>query len=141
MKKRNILVILIAIVVIFGFVILEMNRIISNISSPSKIFYCSRDTDCVFVCGSCENVTYFDSNPPSQCATATQTGTRSCFCVNNQCSIVTNATTQSSFIQSNGSEGFNNYYIFIGIIVVVAFIVLAVFVNYMMKSPTEMWLL
>lgn len=135
------MVISIVIIAIFGFAILELNPIIFNISAPSKTFYCSKDTDCIFVCGSCENVTYFDSNPPSQCVISTQTVARSCFCVNNQCGIATNVTTQPSFIQSNGSEGFNGYDIFIGIIVVVAFIVLAVFVNYMMKTPTEMWLI
>ena len=144
MKKRNVLAILLAIIVIFAFVILETNQTISNILSPSKTFYCSKDTDCVFVCGSCENVTYFDSNPPSQCSTTTQTGARSCFCVNSQCNNAvnaTNATSQPSFIQPSGFESFDIHYIFIGIIVVVAFIVLAVFINYLMKSPTETWVL
>lgn len=138
MKKRNVLLISIAVVVIFGFAVIELYHIIPNISSQSKTFYCSKDTDCVSVCGFCENVTYFDANPPSQCATQTQTGARSCFCVNNVCSSVTNSTTSSS-IQPNVTEGFNTYYVFIGIIVVVGFIILAVFVNYLMKSPTENW--
>jgi hypothetical protein len=137
MKKKTFWIILAALAIFILFIFLHY----STIPTMSSIFVCIQDTDCISVCGSCENLTYFHSNPPPPCAThINETGARTCYCENSQCSSIINATTQPSYIQPQESRSSNNSYILIGIVVVIVFVLLGAFVNYLMKSPTETWL-
>jgi hypothetical protein len=139
MKKSNrkiFAILAAAFVVILSAYIFLQYPIFNN---PTIKSFCAKDTDCVSVCGSCVNVTYFHSNPPEQCAVSLNNTGRSCFCVNNICSVQTNVTSeQQPIIQTKSSDIFT-FYILIAVIVVTVFLAIGFFVNHLMNSPTETW--
>jgi hypothetical protein len=141
MKKpnRKIFAILVAafVIVLSAYIFLQQYLISNNSIIKS---FCTKDTDCVSVCGSCVNITYFHSNPPAQCAISLNNTARTCFCVNSVCAVQTNATSeQTQSIWQTLSSDIFTFYILIAIIVIVVFLAVGFFVNYLMNSPTETW--
>ena len=105
-------------------------------------FPCQADTDCISVCGSCVNLTYFHENPPAQCAVQTNRSSgRSCYCVSGQCSSIANNTVPTSVATENQPENPDLSYVLISLIVIGSFVIVAVLVNHLMNSPTETWVL
>lgn len=141
MKKSNrkIFAILAAafVIILSAYIFIQQYPIFNN---PTIKSFCTKDTDCVSVCGSCVNVTYFHSNPPAQCANSLNNTGRSCFCVNNVCMIPTNTTSEQTqpILQTISNDIFT-FYILIGVVVVVIFLAIIVFINHLMNFPTETW--
>jgi hypothetical protein len=140
MKKSNrkIFAILAAIfvIVLSAYIFLQRYSIFNNSTIKS---FCTKDTDCVSVCGLCENITYFHSNPPVQCGISLNNTGRLCFCVNNVCAIPTNATNEQQPIQQTESSNIFTFYALITIVVITIFVAIGVFINHLMNSPTETW--
>lgn len=138
-SNRKIFAILAAafVIVSSAYIFLQHYSIFNNSTIKSL---CTKDTDCISVCGSCVNVTYFHSNPPAQCKVSLNNTGRSCFCVNNVCAIQINETNEQtqSIIQTGSSDIFT-FYILIAIVIVVVFLAIGFFVNHLMNSPTETW--
>jgi hypothetical protein len=124
-----------SIIVLSAYIFLQQHPTFNNSTSES---FCTKDSDCISVCGSCVNVTYFHSNPPAQCGTPLNNTGRSCFCVNNVCAIQTNATSEQQPVQTESSDIFS-YYAPIAVVVVTIFLAIGVLINHLMKSPTETW--
>jgi hypothetical protein len=66
----------------------------TSVSTSSVSTSCAQDSDCIFVCGSCENAHYFNSQPIIPCAYH-PSNYNGCVCRNNQCipAIITTTTT------------------------------------------------
>ncbi len=135
-RNRKIFTILAAVFVIVLSAYIFLQYPIFNNSTVKS--FCMKDTDCVSVCGSCVNVTYFHSNPPAQCAISLNNTGRSCFCVNNVCTIPTNATSEQQPTIEISNDIFTFYFL-IAVVIVTVFLVIGIFINHLMKSPTETW--
>jgi Na+/H+ antiporter NhaD/arsenite permease-like protein len=144
MKKRTVLVILALIVAVSVSAFLYLNWQFLAGNSSSQIFLCGNDTDCISVCGTCENITYFHSHLVVPCANtlSNSTSARTCYCQDSKC-INPSSIPQESQQQTQQQTpvSINSFYILMGAIIVVAFVAIGFFVSHLMKSSPETWAL
>lgn len=88
MKGVSVTVAIIVIIVALVLILISNYSIKFNNST-----FCVQNNDCIFVCGSCENINYFNSHPKIPCAMRSNQIGNDCICENNQCIITAVSTT------------------------------------------------